>query len=107
MINPGKLICLIAIQTNTPVQDSELNWTDSWADTVSVWAEPLDETSREVYRLKTENSEISRVFRIAYRSGVTAQQRIRYGTEYYQIIGKPINEGERNMSLLIATRAVI
>lgn len=107
MINAGKLTVQITVQTKTVTQDSELNATESWADTVTVWAEPLEQTSREVYRLRTENPAVSRAFRIRYRTGITAYQRIKFGTEYYSIIGKPINENERGESLLIACEGMV
>jgi SPP1 family predicted phage head-tail adaptor len=88
-------------------QDAELNNAETWADWKTVWAEPLDQTSREFYRLATANAEITRVWRIRYLTGVTPYQRIKYGSEYLEIVGKPINEGERNESLLVSCKAVM
>jgi len=105
-MDAGKLTHLITIQKKTVTQDDELNPIETWADWKTPWAEPLNETSREVYRLKTENPEVTRVFRIRYLVGITAYQRIKFGGDYYEIIGKPINEGERNASLLITCKGV-
>jgi len=104
----GNMNCRITIQHKTKVQDSELNWTETWVDWKTVWAEPLDETSREVYRLNSENPEVTRAFRIYYMAGVTPYQRIRFKvTRFYEIIGWPTNESERNATLLISCKGVV
>lgn len=107
MIRTGNLTKKITIQNKTVTQDNELNAIETWSDWKSVWAEPMGQTSREVYRLSTQNAEITRVFRIRYLAGVTAYQRIKFDGEYYQIIGKPENEGERKVSLLIACKGIV
>jgi SPP1 family predicted phage head-tail adaptor len=107
-IDAGKLTLLIKIQNNaSPTQDSELNTISNWTDWKTVWAQPLSQTTREFYRMNQQNSEVTRVFRIRYVSGVTAQMRIAYGAEKLEIIGQPENEGERNKSLLISCKAVV
>lgn len=103
----GKLTKWITLQTNTPVQDAELNWTDSWTDWRTVKAEPLTKTSREFYRLATNNAEITHVFRIRYIGGVTAYKRVKFGRKMLEIIGEPDNEEERNVSLLITCKGAV
>lgn len=100
----GKLREHITIQNNTPTQDAELNWTPSWADWKTVCAESLTKTSREFFRLATNNSEITRVFRIRYIGGVTARKRVKFKGKLLEIIGEPDNEGERDISLLISCK---
>jgi SPP1 family predicted phage head-tail adaptor len=97
----------LIIQTKTLTQDSELNAVETWADWLTVRAEPIDKTSREFYRMSTINSEVTEVYRIRYVSGVTAHQRIKFNNRYLEIVGDPINEGERNISLLLSCKAVV
>jgi SPP1 family predicted phage head-tail adaptor len=104
-MDPCKLTVRLTIQVNTPTQDAELNQVPHWDDYKTVWAEPLEKSSREFYRAATVNSEVTEMFRIRYTSGITAHQRIRIGTaEYLEIIGDPENEGRKNVSLLLTCK---
>jgi len=96
----------ITLQTKGITQDSELNPSEAYTDWLAVWAEPLEKTSREFYRLSTQNTEITEAFRIRYKRGVTSRQRIKVGSRYLEIIGEPIDEGERHISLLLACKGV-
>jgi SPP1 family predicted phage head-tail adaptor len=107
MINPGELTHQITIQIKSITQDSELNAIETWRDWRPVWAHPLSKTSREFYRLSTNNSEITEVFKIRYIAGVTARQRIKFGNRYLEIIGDPINTGEKYAELLLTCKAVV
>ncbi len=76
----------ITIQTNTPTRGTDGASVDSWADSVTVWAEKLYRGSREFMSLQSVNAEITEVFIIRNRS-VDAQDRIKYGSRYFDIIG--------------------
>lgn len=106
MINAGKLNQQIILQINNLTQDSELNQISNWINWRTVWAEPLKETSKEFYRLASNNSEIIKVFRIRYIHGVNANQRIKFKNKYFEIIGEPINEGEKNIELILTCKGV-
>jgi SPP1 family predicted phage head-tail adaptor len=97
----------IAIRTKTTIQDAELNAVETWGTWKTVWAQPLEKTSRAFYRMNQQNAEISRLFRIRYLAGVTSQMQIVFGSETLSIIGPPENEGERNESLLIACKGMM
>jgi SPP1 family predicted phage head-tail adaptor len=103
----GKLTACGTIQFKTITQDTELNPIETWATfKANVWAEPLQQTSREFYRLSTNNSEITEVFRIRYTAGITARMHFVVCGRTLDIIGEPINEGERNVSLLLACKGI-
>lgn len=104
-MNAGKLTTQIIIQSKTITQDAELNAIETPATFKTVWAEPLAQTSREFYRLAMNNAEVTKVFRIRYVAGITAQMIVLYKSVSYQIIGPPENEGDRDISLLIACKA--
>jgi len=105
-LNPGEYTHQITLQKKSITQDSELNAIETWQDWRTVWAKPLAKTSREFYRLSTNNTEITEVFKIRYIAGVTAHQRIKFGSRYLEIIGDPINEGEKFVELLITCKGV-
>ena len=97
----------ITIQEKTITQDAELNSIESWIDWKTIWAAPLDETSREFYRLATNNSEVTKAFKIRYFDGVTAHQRISSKGRYFEIIGEPINISERNIELILTCKGIV
>lgn len=106
-MDPGELTHQITIQIKSITQDAELNAVETWHDWRKVWAKPIPKTSREFYRLSTNNSEITEVFEIRYIAGITAHQRIKFRNRYLEIIGDPINEGERNVELLLTCKGAI
>ncbi len=103
----GELTHQITLQIKSITQDAELNPIPDWADWRTVWAAPMPKTGREFFRLQTNNAEITEVFKIRYIAGVTAHQRIKFKGRYFEIIGDPINEGERNEALLLTCKAVV
>jgi SPP1 family predicted phage head-tail adaptor len=103
----GDLTQRLTLQTVAITQDSELNPIKTYTDWRTVWAQPLEETSREFYRLSTMNAEVTKVFRIRYIAGVNAHQRIKFKGRHYEIIGDPINELERNETLLLACKGAV
>jgi len=106
-VEARKMTQQITLQTVSLTQDSELNPVPAYTDWLTVWAEPLEKTSREFYRLSTMNTEITEVFRIRYMAGVTSRMRIKFKGRYLELIGEPVNEGERNVSLLLACKGVV
>ena len=96
----------IQLQIPSITQDSELNPVSAWNIWRTVWAEIIEETSREFYRLANNNSEITKIFKIHYIAGVTAQMRISFKGTYLYLVGEPINEGEMNKYLLLTCKAV-
>lgn len=91
----GLLSQRITLQTNTPTRGTDGASLDSWADTVTVWAKKAHRSSREFMAAQTINAETTDLFTIRYRSGVTAQMRVKYGTRYYDIIGAPDPDGKQ------------
>ena len=106
-MNPGELTHQIIIQIKSITQDAELNSIITWLDWRTVWASPLPKTGREYYKLATVNSEITEAFKIRYIAGVNSHQRIKFMNKYLEIIGDPINEGERNISLVLTCKGAI
>ncbi len=89
----GKLNQRITLQTNTPTRGSDGASLDSWADTVTVWAEKSHQSSREFFAAHKVNSETTDLFIIRYRSSITTKNRVKYGARFYNIIGAPDPDG--------------
>jgi SPP1 family predicted phage head-tail adaptor len=83
----------ITIQTNTPTRGTDGASLDSWADTATVWAQKVNQGSREFEAAHKVNSETTDLFIIRYRSGITTKNRVKYGTRLYNIIGAPDPDG--------------
>ena len=105
-MNPGELTHQIILQIKSITQDAELNPIETWQDWRTVWASPMPKTGREFYRLATNNSEITEAFKIRFIAGVNPHQRVKFRGKYFEIIDV-INEGERNIELIITAKAVI
>ena len=107
MINPGERTKQITLQVKTITQDAELNPVTTWVDWKTVWAKPIPKTSREYFRLQTVNSELEEAFNINYMGNVTSRMRVKFGSKYFDIIGSPINSGERNEELILSCKGVV
>jgi SPP1 family predicted phage head-tail adaptor len=101
----GKLNTPAIVQARTLARDAEGNQAETWHDIMTVWLEPLEQTSREFYRLSTVNSEIEQAFRGRYNASINSKMRLKIGYRYFNIIGAE-DEGGRHRSLLYSCKAV-
>ncbi len=85
MSNPGRLDRRIAIQQNTPTQDSAGQPIDSWADLATVWAEVVPVSGSETFQAKQVGAEAVAKFRIRYRSDIVRKMRVVYDSDNYDI----------------------
>lgn len=97
----GQLRHRIAIQESTDTPDGAGGFTSSWADIsgmesvpAAIW--PLS-SKESLDSMKLELS-VTHKIRIRYRSGITAKNRIKFGSRYFNIISL-INPDERNRIL--------
>lgn len=98
--NPGKFDRRISIQTRTVVRGSAGGAADSWSLLDTVWAQKIEEGSREFSSAAAMHAEATRAFRIRYRSDVTPQHRVVYGGQFHDILG--VTEEGRSEYLLLA-----
>jgi SPP1 family predicted phage head-tail adaptor len=106
-MNAGEKTHRLLLQIKSITQDSEGNAVETWNPWRTVWCQPLPKDGREYYRLSVNNSEITEVFKMDYIGGVNAHQRVKFKGRYFEIIGDPINEGERNDTLLITCKGAV
>lgn len=96
----GKLSRRVTLQTLTMVADGGGGSTETWADTVTVWAAVRPLQGVERYRAQQVLSDLTTEVEIRYRAGVVPQQRFKYGSRFFVIIQPPINVDEKNERLV-------
>ena len=85
----------IEIQRTTQTTTAIGEITDSWATLVTVWAriEPL--TGRELFYAQQITAGADTKIYIRHYAGLTAKDRIKFGTRIYSIIAPPKNINEK------------
>ncbi len=81
----GLLDRRIVIEQNTPTTDAFGAEVESWSTLDTVWAQIMQPKGREVFEANQVVAEVDVVFRIRWRSDVTAKMRVSYGGETYDI----------------------
>jgi SPP1 family predicted phage head-tail adaptor len=108
-MNPGTKRHMIVVQSKTlsPTPDSYGGPVYTWSDYVTVWAEEWPLKGRDIIAAQSVNSEITTRFVTRYIPGITGSMRIVYKSQYYDIIGDPINtEGQDRELQIMAKRGI-
>ena len=98
--NPGKLDRRISIQARTVVRGVAGGAGETYALLDTVWAQKIEEGTREFRAVGATHAEATRAFRIRYRSDVTPQHRVVFGGVFHDILGT--TEEGRSEFLLLA-----
>ena len=85
MIRSGRLDKRITIQRKTTTPNDYGELIETWVDLATVWAIYLPARGSERFAAQQQIAEIDTVFRIRYRQGVTAMDRIVYNGRTYDI----------------------
>ena len=88
----------ITIQTETAVSDGMGGETLTWSDTLEAWAAIWPLTAKESLDAMKLELQVTHKIRIRYRSGITAKNRIKFGTRIFNIVSL-INFEERGKQL--------
>ena len=94
----GTLRHRITIQESTEVSDGMGGFMTVFSDTLEAWAAIWPLTAKESLDAMKLELQVTHKIRIRYRSGITAKNRIKFGTRYFNIISL-INYEERNKQL--------
>lgn len=97
----GKLRRVVTIQAPTQGQSGTGAPTQTWAtlaNGANLFAEILEEAGREQIQAGQVNPQRPVTVRIRYLAGVTAQQRVLYGSRTFQIMSV-VNVNERSREL--------
>jgi SPP1 family predicted phage head-tail adaptor len=81
---------------------------DSWAPFKSnVWAKKESLIGKEFFSALTNGVQVDVKFSTGYFKGATSEMRLRCGEDLFEIVGPPVNIGDRNMELLFYCKAVV
>ena len=100
-IDAGKLDKRIVIQENTVTIGADGSRSDAWTDDATVWCQFMKATSREFLAAQQVNSDVTHLIKIRKRSGITASHRLKFGTRIMNIVGPPIDTGERGEEMML------
>ena len=86
MINAGELDKRITIQMQSITRATDGAETITYTDLATVWAAYLNKSGREFYSAQKINSEVTALFKIRWRTGLSNKFRIKYGAAYFNIL---------------------
>lgn len=102
----GQLRHTISIQEQTDTADGMGGFTTAWADSYKCKAAIWPLSARESLDAMKLELVVTHKIRIRYRSGITAKNRILFGSRTFNIVSI-INNDERNISLdIMATEDI-
>ena len=94
----GTLRHRITIQESTETSDGMGGFTTIWSDKLEMWVAIWPLSAKERLDAMKLELQITHKIRGRYRSGITAKDRIKFGTRIFNIVS-PINQDERNVQL--------
>jgi SPP1 family predicted phage head-tail adaptor len=105
-MNAGELRQRITLERPTITRDTSGAEIQTWGTFATVWASKKHKTSREFYAAQKVNAEITDLFTIRYRAGVTTRMRVSFDGKDYDILGADDPDGRRR-ELQVLCREVI
>ena len=106
-MNPGELNCRVTLLEETKVPDGQGGYATTYTARALVWAKITAVTAKTVDQYEQMTPEILHRIIIRYRRDVAVTDRIQYGSRVFELIGPPINEGEKNAFLRLECREVV
>ena len=94
-LRAGVLNKRVILQTVTQSTDGGGGFTDSWANTDTLWAGIEELTGSEGFEGQQTAASLSHRVTLRYRTGVTPQLRLLYGSRVFKI-NAVLNPGQRN-----------
>jgi SPP1 family predicted phage head-tail adaptor len=101
----GQLNKRVQLQRATTTRDASGGMVDTWASYATIWAGFLDLSSREAYRARQVNAEVTHAIQIRYRPDVRFTDRLLYGSLILEIVGIE-DEQQRHVSMLLTCKEV-
>jgi len=99
-MNPGKLDRRITLQSLEVARGNAGGVSESWTEVDTVWAEKVEQSTREFRSAVALRSEVNRMFRIRYRTDITAKHRVLFDGRIHEIVGDPTEENFKEFLLL-------
>lgn len=98
MIPAGDLDKRVILEGRATAKNAAGEAVGEWAEIVTVWANIRPASSREILLTGSAASQATLTVTIRYRTGITAKNRVRFGTRILDVSGV-INPDERNEEL--------
>lgn len=102
----GKLRQRVEIQARTTTQDSFGAPVPSWATVATVWANVLDQGSRELWQAQQVRPDLTTLVTIRYYAGLTPRHRIKYGSRILNIDSVANPDGQKREHSLMCKEEV-
>lgn len=106
-MNPGALDRRIKILSPPTTQDTYGQQTGTWPTFAETWASINPLQGKEFAEARQVHAEVTHKVRIRYRSGILPSMRVQYGSRIFEILGPPINPGERNVELRLMCKELV
>lgn len=106
-MNPGELNCRVTLLEEVKTEDGQGGYVTAYEPRGTVWGKitPLAVKTLDQYE-QLSPILLHRII-IRYRRDVAVTDRIQYGSRVFELIGPPINEGEKNAFLRLECREVV
>lgn len=105
MVNgAGDLDQRVVLLSKGASRDAMGGETVTWATTATVWARAEQIRGREYVALQQSQSDLEVRFTIRYRNDVTADSRLTWRGQTYEVIGEPIDVDSKKVWLELMTR---
>jgi SPP1 family predicted phage head-tail adaptor len=97
---PPSLRHSVIVQTRTQASDGQGGYTDTWADTVTLWCsiEPLKGYER--YQAGQMQTPVTHKLMMRYNANVTTDSRLKFGDRTLYVV-EVIDQEERNRWLVV------
>jgi len=102
----GALRHRIAIQENTSTENSRGEKVPGWTTYYQCWASVADLSGREFFEANQSQSQISTEIRMRYKSGITPQMRVVFGSRAFEIVSVANPMGRNKELVLLCTEMV-
>lgn len=97
-LRAGRLNKRVSLQTLANTTDGGGGFTQAWSTTATLWAHVEELAGREGFEAQQIASHLTHRVTIRYRTGVTPQQRLLYGSRALKI-ESAVNPDQRNEML--------
>lgn len=97
----GTLNRQVTLQRAVPAGDGQGGTTRTWTDVAATWAAISARGGKEFQTAKQTRATLTDEVRIRYRTGITADMRVVYGTRVLSIAQPPIDVDARHEQLLL------
>jgi SPP1 family predicted phage head-tail adaptor len=103
MIDPGRLTRQVVVEELTVTDDGAGNWSSTWANRGTVWAEIVPLQGSELFRAQAVQPNLTHRVTLRFWPGLTAGHRLRFGDRVFHITGPPIGEPLTELSVVYCT----